>query len=95
MHRDRAFRISAAVDRGEIEAIEGAVDAYRSILRPSSLPNLAGRIGALKATKRRLEKKLLEAKSEPDQILIRERIVHIDRRISAYQRELGAVRQPA
>ena len=88
MHRDRAYRITVALDRGEIAPIPGTVDAYRSILRPSSSTNLPGRIAALKATKTRLNKKLPPVRSEPERALIREQINQLDRRIGAFQREL-------
>jgi hypothetical protein len=88
MHRDRAYRITVALDRGEIAPIPGTADVYRSILRPSSSTNLPGRIAALKATKTRLNKKLRPVRSEPEQALIREQINQLDRRIAAFQREL-------
>src|SRR5205823_582638 len=74
MHRDRAYRVTVALDRGEIEAIPGTADAYRSILRPSFSTNLPGRIAALKATKTRLNKKVPLVGSEPERALIREQI---------------------
>jgi len=89
MHRDRAYRITVALDREEIEPIPGTADAYRSILRPSSSTNLPGRVAALKATKTRLVKKLALVGSEPERGLIREQIDQLDRRIAAFQRELA------
>jgi hypothetical protein len=88
MHRDRAYRITVALDRGEIEPIPGATNAYRSILRPSSSTKLPGRIAALKATKTKLNKKLPLVRSEPERALIWEQINQLDRRIAAFQREL-------
>ena len=88
MHHDRAYRITVALDWGEIEPIHGTADAYRSILRPSSSTNLPGRIAALKATKTRLNKRLPLVTTEPERGLIREQINQLDRRIAAFQREL-------
>lgn len=95
MHRDKAYRITVALDRGEIELIPGTADAYRSILVPSHPPNLRGRIAALKATQTRLINKLRQVRSEPERALIREQINQLDRRIAAFQRELvSSLAQP-
>src|SRR6516164_8973666 len=88
MHRDRAYRITVALDRGEIEPIPGTAGAYRSILRPSSSTNLPGRIAALKATKTRLINKLRPAKSEAERASLREQIDQLEGRIAAFEREL-------
>jgi hypothetical protein len=89
IHRDRPYRISVALDRGEIELIPGTADAYRSILVPSRPTNLKGRIAALKATKTRLTKKLSLVEPEPERGLLREQIHQLDRRVAAFQRELN------
>ena len=88
MHRDRAYRITVALDRGEIEPILGTADAYRSVLAPSHATNPPGRIAALRATKTRLIKKLRLIKAEPERALTAEEINQLDRRIDAFQREL-------
>ena len=89
MHRDRAYRITVALDRGKIEPILGAADAYRSVLAPSHATNPPGRIAALRATKTRLIKKLRLIKAEPERALTAEEINQLDRRIDAFQREPG------
>jgi len=86
MHRDRAYRVTVARDRDEIELIPGTVDAT-SILVPSHPTNLPGRIAALKATKTRLIKKLPLVKSTHERPLVAE-INQLDRRIDALQQVL-------
>jgi hypothetical protein len=73
MHRDRAYRVKVALDRGEIEPIPGTADTYRSILRASSSTNVPGRIAALRATKTRLLKKLPLVKPESERALVAEK----------------------
>ena len=87
MHRDRAYRVTVARDRDEIELIPGTVDAT-SILVPSHPTNLPGRIAALKATKTRLIKKLPLVKSTHERPLVAEQINQLDRRIDALQQVL-------
>lgn len=86
MHRDKKYRIKVALDREEIAPIPAAIASYRSILRPTSSPNLAGRVAALKATKTRLMKK----RSGPAGHAIQLQIAQLDRRIAGLKREQAA-----